>query len=105
MLIDLIQKGYFAAGTSIVFWHTGGTPALFADHYRSLIWRLVQLISPWVLFFQPEGLPSGFPGQPLAIGDFNPDGHIALFSAAAKAVMRWEALKMVHLADALYGLV
>ena len=61
-------------------------------------------LSPWALLSQPEGLPSGFPGQPLAMGDFNADG-IDLFSAAAKAVMRWEALKMVHLADALYGLV
>ena len=36
-LIDLIQKGYFAAGTSVLFWHTGGTPALFAERYRELV--------------------------------------------------------------------
>jgi D-cysteine desulfhydrase family pyridoxal phosphate-dependent enzyme len=28
-LIDLIEKGYFEAGTNIVFLHSGGTPALF----------------------------------------------------------------------------
>jgi D-cysteine desulfhydrase family pyridoxal phosphate-dependent enzyme len=32
-LIDLIQKGYFKRGESVLFWHTGGTPALFADKY------------------------------------------------------------------------
>ena len=29
-LIDLIQKGYFKKGQTILFWHTGGTPELFA---------------------------------------------------------------------------
>lgn len=34
-LIDLIEKGYFQKGDNIVFWHTGGTPALFP--YREQI--------------------------------------------------------------------
>ena len=29
-LIDLIRKGEFTAGQNVLFWHTGGTPALFA---------------------------------------------------------------------------
>lgn len=36
-LIDLAREGYFASGDSVLFWHTGGTPALFADRYRGLI--------------------------------------------------------------------
>jgi D-cysteine desulfhydrase family pyridoxal phosphate-dependent enzyme len=36
-LIDLIHKGYYPAGESVLFWHTGGTPALFAERYRDLI--------------------------------------------------------------------
>ncbi|MEJ2598345.1 MAG: D-cysteine desulfhydrase family protein [Anaerolineales bacterium] len=36
-LVDLARKGYFASGDSVLFWHTGGTPALFADRYRELI--------------------------------------------------------------------
>ena len=35
-LIDLVRKGYFTSGASVLFWHTGGTPALFADRYRDL---------------------------------------------------------------------
>jgi D-cysteine desulfhydrase family pyridoxal phosphate-dependent enzyme len=35
-LIDLARKGFFASGASVLFWHTGGTPALFADRYRGL---------------------------------------------------------------------
>lgn len=35
-LIDLARKDYFA-GTSVLFWHTGGTPALFADRYQNLV--------------------------------------------------------------------
>lgn len=34
-LIDLVEKGYFKKGDNIVFWHTGGTPALFP--YREKI--------------------------------------------------------------------
>ena len=29
-LIDLIQKGYFTKDQTVLFWHTGGTPELFA---------------------------------------------------------------------------
>jgi D-cysteine desulfhydrase family pyridoxal phosphate-dependent enzyme len=29
-LIDLIRKGEFTSGQNVLFWHTGGTPALFA---------------------------------------------------------------------------
>lgn len=35
-MIDLLRKGFFALGQQVLFWHTGGTPALFADLYRSL---------------------------------------------------------------------
>ncbi len=33
-MLDLIRRGYFESGSRILFWHTGGTPALFADAYR-----------------------------------------------------------------------
>jgi len=36
-LIDLIRKGFFKKGESVLFWHTGGQPALFADKYSNLI--------------------------------------------------------------------
>jgi len=36
-LIDLIRKGYFKKDESVLFWHTGGQPALFADKYANLI--------------------------------------------------------------------
>jgi D-cysteine desulfhydrase len=32
-LIDLIRKGYFKKKETVLFWHTGGTPALFAEKY------------------------------------------------------------------------
>ena len=34
-LIDLIRKGFFTKDESVLFWHTGGTPALLADNYRA----------------------------------------------------------------------
>ena len=34
-LIDLIRKGFFKKDETVLFWHTGGTPALFADKYSS----------------------------------------------------------------------
>jgi D-cysteine desulfhydrase family pyridoxal phosphate-dependent enzyme len=34
-MIDLVRKGYFRSGETVLFWHTGGTTALFADQYRS----------------------------------------------------------------------
>ncbi|HLE16551.1 MAG TPA: D-cysteine desulfhydrase family protein [Anaerolineales bacterium] len=33
-LIDLIRKGRFGKDETVLFWHTGGGPALFADNYR-----------------------------------------------------------------------
>jgi len=36
-LIDLIRKGFFKRGGTILFWHTGGQPALFADKYSNQI--------------------------------------------------------------------
>jgi D-cysteine desulfhydrase family pyridoxal phosphate-dependent enzyme len=36
-LIDLARKGFFSRGETVLFWHTGGTPALFADKYRDLV--------------------------------------------------------------------
>jgi D-cysteine desulfhydrase family pyridoxal phosphate-dependent enzyme len=34
-LVDLIQKGFFKKGDTVLFWHTGGQPALFANEYSS----------------------------------------------------------------------
>jgi D-cysteine desulfhydrase family pyridoxal phosphate-dependent enzyme len=36
-LIDLIRTGFFPKGDSVLFWHTGGSPALFAEQYRQLV--------------------------------------------------------------------
>jgi D-cysteine desulfhydrase family pyridoxal phosphate-dependent enzyme len=32
-LIDLIRKGFFKQDETVLFWHTGGTPALFVSEY------------------------------------------------------------------------
>jgi D-cysteine desulfhydrase family pyridoxal phosphate-dependent enzyme len=32
-LIDLIRKGHFNPEENVLFWHTGGTPALFSEKY------------------------------------------------------------------------
>lgn len=32
-LLDLISKGFFDRNDKVLFWHTGGTPGLFADRY------------------------------------------------------------------------
>lgn len=32
-LIDLIRRGFFRADDTVLFWHTGGAPALFAKQY------------------------------------------------------------------------
>jgi len=32
-LLDLIRKGFFRPEEKVLFWHTGGTPALFAEPY------------------------------------------------------------------------
>jgi D-cysteine desulfhydrase len=34
-MIDLIRKGYFRKDETVLFWHTGGTPALFAERYAN----------------------------------------------------------------------
>jgi D-cysteine desulfhydrase family pyridoxal phosphate-dependent enzyme len=36
-MIDLIRKGFFKKDESVLFWHTGGQPALFADKYANKI--------------------------------------------------------------------
>jgi D-cysteine desulfhydrase len=36
-MIDLIRKGYFKQDETVLFWHTGGTPALFAERYANKI--------------------------------------------------------------------
>jgi D-cysteine desulfhydrase family pyridoxal phosphate-dependent enzyme len=33
-LIELIRKGFFKKGQTVLFWHTGGSPAIFADIYQ-----------------------------------------------------------------------
>ncbi len=35
-LIDLIRKGFFKPEETVLFWHTGGTPALFSEKYADL---------------------------------------------------------------------
>lgn len=39
-LISLIRKGFFQADQTVLFWHTGGTPALFADQYQLPVFDL-----------------------------------------------------------------
>ena len=34
-LIDLVHQGFFRKSESLLFWNTGGQPALFADKYQS----------------------------------------------------------------------
>ncbi len=36
-MIDLIHKGFFKQDETVLFWHTGGTPALFSEKYASLV--------------------------------------------------------------------
>jgi D-cysteine desulfhydrase len=36
-LIDLVRKGSFNKSETVLFWHTGGQPALFADKYLSVV--------------------------------------------------------------------
>jgi D-cysteine desulfhydrase len=36
-MIDLIRKGFFKKDETVLFWHTGGTPALFAEQYSSAL--------------------------------------------------------------------
>jgi len=36
-LIDLIRKGFFKKDETVLFWHTGGQPALFAEKYQPVL--------------------------------------------------------------------
>jgi len=36
-MIALIRKGYFKRSETLLFWHTGGQPALFAEKYANRI--------------------------------------------------------------------
>lgn len=36
-MIDLIRKGFFKKDETVLFWHTGGQPALFAEKYANNI--------------------------------------------------------------------
>ena len=36
-MMDLIRKGFFKKDETILFWHTGGQPALFAEKYANQI--------------------------------------------------------------------
>jgi D-cysteine desulfhydrase family pyridoxal phosphate-dependent enzyme len=36
-MIDLIRRGHFKKDETVLFWHTGGQPALFADRYSDLM--------------------------------------------------------------------
>jgi len=36
-LIDLVRKGYFMNQETVLFWHTGGTPAVFSEKYAHLV--------------------------------------------------------------------
>lgn len=33
-MVDLIRRGFFKPNETVLFWHTGGTPALFASAYQ-----------------------------------------------------------------------
>ena len=36
-MLDLMRKEYFSPTDNILFWHTGGTPALFCEKYRKIL--------------------------------------------------------------------
>ncbi len=36
-MLDLIRKGFFKPKEKLLFWHTGGTPALFAEPYQAML--------------------------------------------------------------------
>jgi D-cysteine desulfhydrase family pyridoxal phosphate-dependent enzyme len=36
-MIDLVRKGIFKSEETVLFWHTGGIPALFSDKYTNLV--------------------------------------------------------------------
>lgn len=39
-MIDLTRKGIFTHDDSVLFWHTGGTPSIFADKYTHLMLKI-----------------------------------------------------------------
>ncbi len=41
-LLDLIRQKFFAPHETVLFWHTGGTPALFARRYSGDILKAIQ---------------------------------------------------------------
>jgi 1-aminocyclopropane-1-carboxylate deaminase/D-cysteine desulfhydrase-like pyridoxal-dependent ACC family enzyme len=36
-LIDLVRKGFFEKDETVLFWNTGGQPALFAEKYQDVV--------------------------------------------------------------------
>lgn len=36
-MIDLVRNGFFTKSDTVLFWHTGGTPALFTNEYRQTL--------------------------------------------------------------------
>jgi len=36
-MLDLARCGFFRPGETLLFWHTGGTPALFAEPYQGAL--------------------------------------------------------------------
>ena len=44
-MIDLIRRGFFKRDETVLFWHTGGQPALFADKYANKILQNIPKIS------------------------------------------------------------
>lgn len=36
-MIDVIRQGFFSKDEAVLFWHTGGSPALFAETYRDVV--------------------------------------------------------------------
>ncbi len=43
-LIDLARQGAFPPGSRVLFWHTGGTPALLAEPYRSQLDQALETV-------------------------------------------------------------
>jgi 1-aminocyclopropane-1-carboxylate deaminase/D-cysteine desulfhydrase-like pyridoxal-dependent ACC family enzyme len=36
-MLDLIHQGAFNQSEQVLFWHTGGNPALFAGRYQAIL--------------------------------------------------------------------
>ena len=50
-MIDLIRKGFFKKDETVLFWHTGGQPALFADKYANKISKTSRRFQPFGTFY------------------------------------------------------